>query len=197
MNIELARMAIVYFHLIACCVAIGLVLVSDIEMLKQLLRGDRDKGLNPGHLESLQKTVGRALLTLWVTGAALVSLDASTNPAGWGILENPKLQSKIAVVTLLTINGVALHNYALPWLKHAGSLLRLPARQRGLALLFGAVSGVSWLYAALLGVGRPLNWKYSLLEIMAAYPLLIGAGFMSMVLLTGWAQRSAVSSLPR
>ncbi|HSV61072.1 MAG TPA: hypothetical protein VLJ19_19435, partial [Variovorax sp.] len=47
-----------------------------------------------------------------------------------------------------------------------------------------AASGVSWLYAAMLGVGRPLSWKYSLLELMAAYPLLIAGGFMTMLAVT-------------
>ena len=37
---EYLRLGVVYFHLIACCVAIGLVLTSDIAMVKQLLKGD-------------------------------------------------------------------------------------------------------------------------------------------------------------
>ena len=40
MELEFSRMAIVYMHLIACCVAIGLVLTSDIAMVKQLLKAD-------------------------------------------------------------------------------------------------------------------------------------------------------------
>jgi hypothetical protein len=191
MNFDLARMGIVYLHLIACCVAIGLVLISDIDMVKQLLEGDPDKRLDPAHLAHLQKTVARALLALWVTGAALVSLDAYLSANGWGILFNPKLQSKIAIVSLLTLNGVALHSYVLPWLQKAGSLLRLSFSQRMLAVFFGSVSGVSWFYAAMLGIGRPLNWKYSLFEIMAAYPVLIVGGFMMMVILTSWAQYKA------
>ena len=189
MNFDFARMAIVYFHLIACCVAIGLVLISDIDMVKQLLEGDPEKRLDPQHLASLQKTVARALQALWVTGAALVSLDAYTN--GLGTLFNPKLQSKVAIVTLLTLNGIALHNYVLPWLQKAGSLLRLSFSQRMLAVFFGSVSGVSWFYAAMLGIGRPLNWKYSLFEILVAYPVLIGGGFMMMVMLTSWSQYKA------
>jgi ABC-type phosphate transport system permease subunit len=47
---------------------------------------------------------------------------------------------------------------------------------------------VSWFYAAMLGVGRPLAWKYSLVELLAAYPVLIVGGFGAMVLLTAWAK---------
>ncbi|MNC10163.1 hypothetical protein D3C75_578000 [compost metagenome] len=57
-----------------------------------------------------------------------------------------------------------------------------------LALFSGALSGVSWFYAAMLGVGRPLAWKYSLVELLAAYPVLIVGGFGMMVLLTTWAK---------
>jgi hypothetical protein len=37
-------------------------------------------------------------------------------------------------------------------------------------------------------VGRPLSWKYSLGALTAAYPLLILAGFMSMLLVTLWSK---------
>ena len=79
-------------------------------------------------------------------------------------------------------------------MQKAGSLLKLTLSQRNLALITGAVSGVSWFYAAMLGIARPLNWKYSLLEIMAAYPVLIVGGFVSMALLTAWSQRKASSN---
>jgi len=68
---------------------------------------------------------------------------------------------------------VVLHSLALPALQTTGSLLKLPVSMRNLAIFSGALSGVSWFYAALLGVGRPLAWKYSLVELMAAYPLMI------------------------
>ncbi len=189
MNIEFARMGIVYLHLIACCVAIGLVLTSDIAMVKQLFKADPAERLDSNHLSDLQTTVSRALIVLWLTGVAIISLDASIK--GWGYFANPKLQSKIAIVALLTVNGFALHKYVLPAMQKAGSLLKLTFSQRNLALFTGAVSGVSWFYAAMLGIARPLNWKYSLLEILAAYPVLIAGGFASMVLLTAWSQRKA------
>lgn len=189
MNAEFIRMGIVYLHLIACCVAIGLVLVSDLDMIKRLIAGDPNDRLDPNHLSSLQRTVSRALVVLWLTGVALVTVDAMGKD--WGILANPKLQSKIAIVCLLTLNGFALHRYVMPMMQKAGSLLRMSFSNRMLAVFTGSVSGVSWFYAAMLGIGRPLNWKYSLLEILAAYPVLIAGGFVSMVALTAWAQYRA------
>ena len=191
MEFEFLRMGIVYLHLIACCVAIGLVLTSDIAMVKQLIKADPTERLDSQHLSDLQKTVSRALLALWITGAAIIALDASLK--GWGYLANPKLQSKVVIVMLLTLNGFALHKYVLPLVQNAGSLLKLSFHQRMLAIFTGAVSGVSWFYAAMLGIGRPLNWKYSLGEILAAYPVLIAGGFVSMVLLTVWSQYKSSS----
>ncbi len=191
MELEFSRMAIVYLHLIACCVAIGLVLTSDIVMVKQIIRADPAE-VDSHQLSMLQKTVSRALIALWVSGVAIIALDGSIK--GWDYFANPKLQSKVVIVMLLTLNGFALHKYVLPMMQKAGSLLRLPFSQRMLAIFTGAVSGVSWFYAAMLGIGRPLNWKYSLVEILAAYPVLICGGFVAMVLLTAWSQYKSGSA---
>ncbi|MFC5522168.1 hypothetical protein [Polaromonas jejuensis] len=186
---ELTRLAIVYIHLIACCVAIGLVLTSDIAMVKQLLQGDSNEPVDHKHLDSLQKTVSRALAVLWVTGVTFIVWDVSAK--GWGYMANPKIQAKIGLVVLLTINGVLLHKTVLPLMQKAGSLLKLTFNQRLLALFAGSVSGVTWFYAAFIGVGRPLAWKYSLVELLAAYPVLIAGGFGAMLALTAWAKSRA------
>jgi hypothetical protein len=178
-------MGIVYLHLIACCVALGLVLTSDIAMVKRLMNGDARQ--DPDHLDYLQKVVAGSLVVLWLTGIAIISLDASDN--GWEYFLNPKLQAKVAIVLLLTVNGFFLHRSILPLMKKTGSLLDLPLDHRFLALFSGAVSAVSWFYAAMLGIGRPLNWKYSLTELLAAYPALIAGGFLGMLVLAAWARR--------
>jgi hypothetical protein len=194
MTFEFTRMAFVYLHLIACCVAIGLVLTSDIAMVKQLLKADPTEKLDNKHLIDLQRTVAGALIALWLTGAGIVALDASVK--GLEYFGNPKLQAKIAIVCLLTLNGFALHHYVLPLMLKVGTLLKLAFNQRMVAIFAGALSGVSWFYAAMIGIGRPLNWKYSLFEILAAYPVLIVGGFASMVLLTEWSRhKSGISKM--
>ncbi|RAI63160.1 hypothetical protein DOZ80_29120 [Pseudomonas fluorescens] len=184
--VEYVRLGVVYFHLIACCVAIGLVLTSDVAMVKQLLKGDASGHHDDAHMESLQKTVVLALWALWITGIGIVGIDYAGK--GMEYFLNPKLQAKIGIVVLLTFNGFVLHSAVLPALKKAGSLLNLSFNLRMLALFSGALSAVSWFYAAMLGVGRPLAWKYSLVELLAAYPVLIVGGFATMVLLTAYAK---------
>jgi len=96
---------------------------------------------------------------------------------GLAYFQNPKLQAKVGIVALLTINGAILHKAVLPTLQRAGSLLHLPLSSRMVVVFTGVLSGVSWLYAAMLGIARPLNWKYSLIEILAAFPVLVADGF--------------------
>ena len=183
---EFVRMGIVFVHLIACCVAIGLVLTSDIAMVRQLL--DTDAPTDPAqvHLASLQRTVTLALTILWITGIAIIAVDMRTQ--GLRYLGNPKLQAKIGIVALLTFNGIALHSAVLPALRKAGSLLKLSFERRMVAIFAGVISAVSWFYAAMLGVGRPLSWKYSLVQILAAYPALIAGGIATMLFITAVAK---------
>jgi hypothetical protein len=190
---ELVRLGIVYIHLISCCVAIGLVLSSDIAAVKQLLSGDPNAGHDREHLLSLKRTVSVALIALWITGIAIIWMDVSVK--GLSYFENPKIQAKIAVVVLLTLNGFVLHNVVLPMMEKAGSLLKMPFNNQFLAIFSGAFSGVSWFYAAMLGVGRPLAWKYSLIELLAAYPILIVGGTTMMLTLTTWSKSKANSNL--
>jgi hypothetical protein len=188
--LDLLRLGIVYLHLIACCVALGLVLTNDLAMVKRLMNGETRE--DPDHLSYLQKVVSGALVALWATGIAVISLDASEK--GWEYFLNPKLQAKVAIVLLLTVNGFFLHRSILPLMKKTGSLLDLPLDYRFLAMFSGAVSAVSWFYAAMLGIGRPLNWRYTLTELLAAYPVLIAGGFLGMLVLAGWAQRRSTDA---
>jgi hypothetical protein len=183
---ELARLAVLYVHLIACCVAIGLVFTSDLAMIRKLLGNNPAAPEDPSHLRSLTTSVSNALIVLWITGIAIVWVDMQDK--GIGYLDNPKLQAKIAIVVLLTINGVLLHNVIFPAMLKAGALVNLSFNRRVLAIFCGALSGVSWFYTAMLGVGRPLAWKYSLVELLAAYPFLVAGGAATMLALSMWAK---------
>jgi len=193
---ELFRLSIVYLHLIACCVAIGLVLTSDIAMVNQLIKGGTAKKQETEHLNSLKKTVTLALVALWITGIAIVWLDVSVKGFA-AYFSNPKMQAKLTIVALLTLNGFVLHNAVMPAMEKAGSLLQMEFNQRMLAIFAGAVSAVSWFYAAMLGVGRPLAWKYSLVQLLAAYPALIVTGFVAMVMLTVWSKTRSDLDFPQ
>ncbi len=194
-SMELVRLSVIYVHLLACCIAIGLVFASDAEMVRNLLKGHKGTGHDSQHMARLQKSVANALIFLWLTGIAVIGIDYLDK--GMNYFANPKLQAKVIIVMLLTFNGMLLHRYVLPALLKAGNLLDLNFGVRMFALFSGALSGVSWLYAAMLGVGRPLAWKYSLTELLLAYPVLILLGFATMAALTQWARnRSQAEPVP-
>jgi hypothetical protein len=193
---ELFRLAVIFVHLIACCVAIGMVLLSDVAMVKQLFKGTPSRpSAERKHMRELQNVVSIALAVLWATGFVLVTFD--TYFKGWQYFANPKLQAKILIVVFLTINGAVLHHRVLPYLLKAGSLLNLSFGQAMFAIFTGSVSGVSWFYAAMLGVGRPLSWKYSLIELMAAYPVLIASGVFFMVVVIAGCKYRIAAQTPR
>ncbi|MGV8888282.1 MAG: hypothetical protein ACOH2P_09600 [Pseudomonas sp.] len=179
---EFLRLGVIYVHLVSCCVAIGLVLTSDIAMVRDLLKRKAFTEHDHAHMESLQKSVIVALIALWVTGIAVIGIDYLEK--GMNYFMNPKLHAKVIIVVLLSYNGLLLHRLVLPALQKAGSLLNLGFSARMMALFCGSLSAVSWMYAAMLGVGRPLAWKYSLCELLMAYPLLIALGFLTMLALT-------------
>jgi hypothetical protein len=183
--VELTRLAIVYAHLISCCLALGSVLTADACSARALFLGSAP--YESHKMRSLGATVVWSLAFLWASGLALVAIDAHAQ--GFVYFQNPKLQAKLIVVLSLSANGMAIHQLALPWLEKSLSLLTLSWPRRSAALLLGSVSAVSWCYAALLGVGRPLAWKYSLAELLASWPILIGACWLSMMALCSLARR--------
>ncbi len=183
---EMARLVVIYIHLIACCTAIGLVLTSDIATIRKLFKADPGRSDNIRHLHYLKGVVSWSLMVLWVSGVAIVAMDTSVK--GLDYFANPKLQAKIAIVLILTFNGFLLHSTVMPAIERFGSLLKLPLDRRVAALFVGSISGVSWFYAAMLGVGRSLAWKYSLFELVVFYPFLIAGGFAALWALTSWAR---------
>ena len=186
MELEFFRLAFVYGHLIACSLAIGTILISDFAAVRQLVFGDPYKGEDLKHLQSLQKTVTFALVALWISGAVIVSVDVAGK--GLSYFDNPKMQAKIIIVCLLTLNGILLHNTVLPLMKKAKNLFNLSSVQRTFALFTGTFSATSWFYAAFLGVGRPLAWKFPLLVLLTPYSALTASAFAGMLILVAWAQ---------
>ena len=146
---------IVYAHLLAACVAIGILLMQDLALAKTL-----GKALPAAAIKELKKSASImfiALIALWVSGLALVFVGYLENPAQY--LMNEKLWAKFTVVSVLTLNGVALHYFSFPRITRPRGFLSVPGFEQILVVLTGAVSTVSWLFACYLGIARP--WSYT------------------------------------
>ncbi|GHD68973.1 hypothetical protein [Jeongeupia chitinilytica] len=173
------RLLLLYPHLIACCVAIGATVLADMKIMGQRT-GHGDRAL----LQLVSRVVLVALAVLWCTGLSIIVLDFGHWP-GWAeLVAKPKLISKLVVVSVLTLNGAALHHYALPRLLPTSvDRAKLCRTQRLRLACIGGVSAASWAFAAFLGIARPLANKLStggfLGLYLAALAVALGIGLIS------------------
>ncbi|WP_323814416.1 DUF2214 domain-containing protein [Cellvibrio sp. NN19] len=163
---------IVYAHLLAACVAIGILLIQDLALAKS-----KGSPLTATAIKDLTKSAEImfvALVVLWISGLSLVLLGYLENPQQY--LMNEKLWAKFTVVSVLTLNGIALHYFSFPRVTSRRGLLGLPTFEQILVVLTGALSSVSWLFACYLGIARPWNYTVDYSLIMFIYSgLLVGA----------------------
>jgi uncharacterized membrane protein len=166
---DISRMLVIYTHVIACTIAIGFAFFADFRVLKANgnLR-NRDVEI----VEQVSKVVAIALGALWASGISIVLIDFGHLPSLNELIEKPKLAAKLSVVMALTLNGFLLHAYALPRLR----------RLDFLASLIGGVSASSWLFAAFMGVAKPLATLMTYNQFMALYVLALTAGLTSAAL---------------
>ena len=162
--VTLARQALLFAHVIAFAIAMAEVLRGDLKLL-------RERQIDLVSLARTARLVSYALLALWITGGALVWIETGFDPAT--ILSKPKLVTKLIVVAALSANGGLLHSAAFPMLEHGRAA---PMRTTVLCSLLGAVSTVSWFYAAFLGVGRIIAPAMTLSTFLELYAVLLVGG---------------------
>lgn len=163
---------LVYAHLLAACVSVGILLLQDLALAKTRGHPLPEKTIND--LRTAADIMFVALVILWVTGLALVIVGYLENPQQY--LMNPKLWAKFTVVSILTLNGLLLHYFSFPRvISHTGLLGRSPLEQSLIAAT-GAISSTSWLFACFLGIARPWNYTAHYEFVMLVYAaLVIGA----------------------
>ncbi|MEN0035461.1 MAG: DUF2214 domain-containing protein [Cellvibrio sp.] len=165
---------IVYAHLLAACVAVGLLLIQDLALAKT--RGKVLSALAKKELTKAADIMFIALIALWITGLALVLQGYMENPQQY--LMNEKLWAKFTVVAVLTLNGVALHYYSFPHVTCARGFISVPRHEQILVALTGAISSTSWLFACYLGIARPWNYTADYSYIMFIYIGLLTCAFI-------------------
>jgi hypothetical protein len=161
----LLNQAALFVHLIAFAMTLSAVLREDLRWLL-------NRRISRARLRSTMRTVTSGLLVLWATGLALWAFAAAASPVPWAL--TAKLSAKLVVVSLLTLNGLAMHLWVFPRLPASGEKEWLA---RPLPLLLGAFSSASWVYASFVGVARPLSGELSFVGFMALYALAVGFAF--------------------
>ncbi len=178
---------LVLSHLLALALGLGAALLADWVVVRKLMFGLVSQRA-AAQLTDLSHAVSVGLVLIWVTGALLVTTNALNAPAS---IMNQKLWAKLIIVTVLTLNALLLHSVVLPRVvSRVGQSLfetsfgRLPA----VSNLLGAVSAVSWMFAACLGLARELNGQMNLIPILGSYLV---------ALLLTWAGAMVLSYLVR
>lgn len=165
---------LVYAHLLAACVSVGILLLQDLALAKS-----RGAPLSQKAIEELRKAADimfAALVILWVTGLALVIHGYLENPQQY--LMNEKLWAKFTVVSLLTLNGLVLHYFSFPRVICPRGLLGRSPLEQSLIATTGAISSTSWLFACFLGIARPWNYTASYQFVMLVYAALVVAAII-------------------
>lgn len=147
---------VVYLHLIATCAAIGTIVITDLRLMAKAL-GYRVVIPKPERFETW--TISAALVGLYLTGAIIVFLGLQANP---DYLANQKLQAKLVLVGLLTLNAVVLHKAVFPILGRSRPVSRWSRPEWLTVALSVSLSNSIWLFCAFLGVARLWNGTVSL-----------------------------------
>ena len=156
----------VYIHLIATCMAIGVIVMTDMRLLAKL-GGDRVTIPPPERFESRMILVATATLVL--TGTALVAMGLAADPR---YLDNPKLQAKLVLVSLLCLNGFALHYVTFPRLARARTVASWSLRDLLAVAVPVSLSNSLWMYCAFLGIARPWDFSVPIGEVLGVAAVL-------------------------
>ena len=142
--IAVARTLLIYLHVLAIAVAAAAVAFGDFAIFAR-------PRIDMAMLQRASTFASVALGVLWVTGLTVILMDIGFDVdllAG-----KPKLMAKLTVVVVLTINSIGLHWLAFP--RFVAPQVD-PLRAATMPVVFGAISAASWVYAAFVGVAKPL-----------------------------------------
>ena len=172
-------MLLVFAHLLAASMALGAIVATDLRLLSKLSQ-DRLRIAPPN--EFVARIVVVALLMLYVTGGAIVAQGVLERPDY--LTGNPKLQAKMLLVVLLTLNAFVLHKLTFPRLARGRRVARWHAADWILVAVPVAMSNFLWMFVAFLGIARPWNYSMPLrdiLEVAAALYIVAQVGVFAIL----------------
>ena len=162
-------------HFVGLVLGLGAATLLDLIILRFLaLRVVSSEHCHIVEFSSKVVTFGLALL--WITGLGFLLHYGLFEPAKLG---NQKVWAKMAIVAILTLNGVFIHHSVLPLVRrnNGRSLFDgLSGAQRGMLLASGVVSATSWYVPLLLGSIPQLNFVVPAWIILSVYAGLLFAG---------------------
>ena len=169
----LAMSLLAFGHLVGLVLGLGTTLYLDggcfLSIARNSWNGYRNF-MSSALFEIGTKYVMVGLGLLWITGCGFLIHYSVFDPDK---LANPKLYAKLAVVTVLTVNGYFLHYLVLRRVARMSDCSQFVKSRIGpLCLFSGAVSSASWAGAFLLGALPILNNVAAFSVFVAAWAVL-------------------------
>lgn len=164
----MSKSPLLVLHLVGLALSVGSVLALDLRLVR-LLCGGRIAPEDLGFAAFLKPLVRAGLVLLWISGLGFLVLGHLN---GSDLLANPKLHAKVAIVAVLTLNGVAVERHAFGALaRNVGRRLfdGLSQGQAARLLLVAAVSAAGWYAALVMGAVRELNFLAGAEVFLLAY----------------------------
>lgn len=177
--------AVRFAHLLSVAVGLGTSFLADTMVIAQM-----DKPVDQPLLDRLKHChhiVIAALIPMWLTGIALIYIRT-----GFVIEEfSPKLFSKLAVVSILTLNAYLIGKFAMPLLERnlKRSLLDMPTPRKFVCAWVSAVSTTSWILALAMGESKVLaasGWSVFTQLVPLAYLLSVTIATLVVILLQSY-----------
>ncbi len=181
---------VLFLHLIATCGALGTIVLTDMRLMAKLV-GYRVVIPPPQRLETV--TITASLLMLYLTGGVLVWLGTAQDPA---YLVNPKLQAKLILVGVLSLNALVLHYRAFPLLGRKEPISHWTRWQWLTLAASVSVSNSLWFFSAFLGVARVWTFTVSLWFVLGIAAMVWLVMFCIVNLVLWMASRDAPKASP-
>lgn len=140
-------------HLLCFALGMGAGVYCDMRALRRLNTPFSDRDIVEFH--RVHSFVSFALVGLWATGLVLIYIRTGFDLSAF----SPKLWTKIAVVTVLTLNAVAIGHFVLPHISdHIGSrAVEMPLGTFVTMTVAASLSMFCWLGGVALGASKVLK----------------------------------------
>ena len=143
-------------HFVGLALSIGSLFILDLRFAT-LLIGRQVRHFDIVLAQRFAPAVKLGLVLLWTSGLGLLFESAVKAPH---LLADPKLQAKVIIVVILTINGILVEKLCLPAISRSegrGLFASLTRVARFQLITIAGISYVSWYFAALLAVANKVD----------------------------------------
>jgi hypothetical protein len=185
------KLLLLFAHLLGTSLALGAIVATDIRLLGKL--ADARVRIAPPN-PFVMRLITVALFVLYVTGIAMVVLGLMDDPDY--LAGNPKLQGKLILVAVLSINALVLHRFTFPGLARGRRVARWKFRDFMRVAVPVSLSNCLWMYCAFLGIARPWNSTVSIGFVLGTGAWLAAATLVAITVLLMIAAQDRTGAKP-